>query len=650
MGLGEIPLDGISRKKVGRQLRQPAFHENAPINAFDTETRPDGRIYLLSYVYDGPEWGSTHIGNSDFSPLEAEEIFEVLIRNKTQQPAVNVWFNLDFDANALIGTILSEYQMKELADTNKTTFEYNDSEYQLTYIKGKFLSIQDENRHKSTHYDISQFFHSTLETAAKNWLGLEKGDIDFEELDSYSWEEITKYAEKDAELTQKLWKLFVDLGENELGIPFGKPISTGFVAQHVVFNQLYQKPAWSSTQFQKLARKAYHGGRFEVYRRGFFDDVIGLDINSAYPYHMAQMPDLGSCNVQVIGGNVNDMRAADWGFVTATVTTDKQRNIQPFAVKDRIVYFPALEETKLTVTIDEFLFALDNGYLVDYNIHKTGLVYETDHVNRPFEFLKEWYDDRNDYKKLRQEKNDKYDKFQYILKVIMNSKYGKTCQVTEKHEYIEDSDSFDTQAHEFVTEGYTGEPVKGWFEAGDLFNPFYASYITAKTRLQLHQAALDLGVEDSAIMFATDCLMLEADNVSQKAIDEMLAPEDLGKWDYDYRGSAFVVGSGVYDVFEDGKLSKMAKRGFREVSKTYDSWRQAARQANGKITIPNERPARFKEWLLHDGHPRPAEFFEDNRQLNPEFDSKRGWHRQTDFNDLLSNNHGSEPLTISESP
>lgn len=647
MGLGEIPIDAISRRKAGRQLRQAAFHDENPINAFDTETRSDGRVYLLTRVYDQIDDYEKAIGNSDFSPLNADQVFNALVSNQTRQPAVNVWYNLDFDVNALIGTVLDESHMIELADTNMTTFESNGIEYEMTYINNKFLSIKDENRHTSTHFDISQFFLSSLDQAARSWLGKEKDDIDPTRADEYDWQTVVGYAIKDAEITQELWKRFVGLGEGQLNIPLGKPISTGYIAQNVVFDTLLQKPKWGSSRFQDMARKAYHGGRFEVYRRGFFDDVIGLDINSAYPYHMAQIPDLGSCDINVFGGTIEDIRQADWGFVTATVTTDASRNIQPFAIKTKQVRYPALDKKRITVTADEFLFAVSNDYLTDFTIHQTGLVYEKPNPTRPFAFLAEWYEDRKRHKELYNEtENPRHDKFQFILKVIMNSVYGKTCQVTEKHEYLPTDEDFTPGKTEFVTEGYEGDMIKGWYEGGDLFNPFYASYITANTRLQLHKKALELGIEDSTIMFATDCLMLDASDVTDRQIRRMIDPDSLGKWDYEYDGSAFVVGSGVYDVMADGKLIKMAKRGFREVTKTYDSWRQAAsaNETNGAIQLTNERPARFKEWLLHEGHPRPAEFFIDQRELRPDFDSKRRWHESPTFASLLASNHGSRPL------
>jgi len=653
-GLGTIPVDAIDRSKVARALRKPAFHEDRPINAFDSETTADGKIYLLSFIYGGKEWGATHIGHANFEPLRPAELFGALTKYQTHAPAVNVWYNLDFDANAIIGTVLTEEQMYELADTNTTNFTYNGTDYEMTYIKKKLLSFTDEHRHRSTHYDISQFFELPLDDAARHWLDEEKDDIDPTRAAEYPWKTIVKYAEKDAALTQRLWEQFVRVGEGELGIPLGKPISTGYVGQNVCFNELRSKPAWLSTAIQKLAGAAYHGGRFEVYRRGSFDAVVGLDINSAYPHHMSQLPDLASCEGEIVPHpSLSTIEDADYGFVDMTVTTDPARNIQPFAVKDKRVCYPALTDRRITVTRDELLFALQHGYVEDVELHEAACIYEADTPVRPFSFLRDWYDDRLHYKELfAQTGNPRYDKFQYILKVIINSVYGKTCQVTLKTDRFPEAGIFEPEGVEFVTEGLRNNPLKAWYEGGELLNPFFASYVTARTRLQLHEAALSLGVEDEAIMFATDCLMLEADAVNARDVNRLVDPDALGMWDHEYDGSAFVVGSGVYDVFSpDGELTKMAKRGFREVSKTYPSWRDAALGANGAIELPNERPAKFKEWLLHKGNPelarRPAEFFRDERTLVANFDRKRDWNRDADFAVLLDGNHGSRPLAFS---
>jgi hypothetical protein len=609
---------------------------------------------MVSYDFEGADSGV--YGTKD-GFVEPSKLWDFLTDYKCRN-AQNMWYNLDFDSDVFLSSVLSPDEITELAV--KGSVEARG--YEIVYIPGKFLKISDENRNTYTHYDAAQFFYDSLDGAAKEWLNEKKSEgIDTSkfgkegmEPNSYikdNFRDIKIYAEKDATLTRKLWRRLTTKAV-DLDIPVGKPISTGYLAQEWMDYHLPHRPGFGPTEMQSLAWDSYAGGRFEVYERGNVGEVVGADINSAYPNILANLPDPSTLRWERVDNPSSDqLEGADYGFITATVTTDRSKRIQPFAKKiDDVVKYPALKEVEINTLVDTYVFAKNNGYLVDSTVNEAWLGYETSGTKKPFSEIPNMYDKRK-----TAESNGKM-KQGLLLKIILNSMYGKFCQTTPKREYLEESKTL--KDYEQIVPGISlpasiretlKDEVIERLEAGPYFNPFMASYITGLTRLQLHQSVEKHDLVEDTIMLATDCIMVEADafrRSSFELVDESLPyAKQLGGWDKEYEGHANVIGAGVYEVDMGDKIKTMT-RGFRERDLDTISLVKEVKE-NGEITAETNRPMTLKEAVWHS---RPISdvgaFSKSEREIDPNMDEKRLWPNELSWKGFLKERQVGNPLLL----
>lgn len=655
----DAPLGKILTERPQTDLRTPNWWADAPVVAMDFETR-DGDPFALA-IDDGqrrrePPYVLESESGTPGDPLDPERVLNALASRRWSGNVIVTWFNLGFDAEVFAASLPREVAHR-LKLTGHASYETEGGkQVDITYLKGKLLSFRDEHGHNVTHYDVGNLVRGSLDDNAAEWLGEHKSeDVDparFAE-DGYIEEnhaEIREYAKRDVSLTRRL--TVEVLGRCEVvNVPAGRPVSTGYLAAEFIRNRLDTKPGWGPSWVQALSWDAYAGGRFEVYERGEVGRVAGPDINSAYPAVMSRLPDPGTLRWRRDpDASVDALRAAEWGVVRAEVTTDPERRIQPFAVKspEGVVTYPALDGYEVTTLIPIFLHALDAGIVTDYDVTNAALGYECDRTERPFDFFSDLYQERK-----RLEANGK-GKAGNMLKIAMNSMYGKTAQTTLKARVVEERISPEEAASEpyerFMT--VDGVPLVVSQEAGGLFNPFLASHITGLTRLQLHEAVLSEGLEDDTILLATDCIMVREDAYDASAFNERLG-DTLGEWDFDYRGSAYVIGSGVYEV-DHGDGLKMATRGFREAQ--VESLRAASEAAGDEpIPIESTRPITLGEAFASGQRYDVADvgrFRSDEntqRSLTADFDSKRDWPTESPtFGDLLSGAEYGEPLVFSD--
>lgn len=731
-------LENINLDKCFFEQSAPTWTKGKSINAFDTETS-DGNVFMVSYAI-GDKSGI--VDNPEVKELDGKEIFDILTHHKVRS-ALNFWYNLDFDANAILSGVLDRRELTKLNIQNSVTSEIGGIEYDITYVKSKFMLIEDENGNNYRFYDVSQFFYTSLDNAAEEWLGENKieevdtskfgislceahsksdirdKDKSVERVSSFcpncrgveearnyikdNYSKISEYAEKDALLTQRLSKELVKQAE-KLNIPMGKPFSTGYLSAEYLRANTQEKPSFHKYEFQDMFWNAYYGGRFEVFERGEIGEIVAPDINSAYPAIMQNLPDPDTLDWEHFSNEPDERNEGftfstkpfgfdeicnhDFGVVRAYVTTNPDKKIQPFAYKlDGKVNFPILTETEITVIKPIFEFAVKNNYVLDYRLKEAWLADTTDKTHYPFSFIGDIYADR----KVAEVLNDKPKKGQ-LLKIVLNSLYGKTCQTTADKRVVDLKDkpmSWELDSHEkLMPRAFISKVQRKQLEdsevlvsnqtAGKRFNPFFASYITGMTRLELHKQVEAHDLVDATVMFATDCLMVRKDAYDKSAFNELITIPDetesedtfrktvkdsLGYWDFDYEGKAFIVGSGVYEV-DTGKCRnkdcgnykqschvakhrmKTKTRGFTE--KDLDgTLREIARNNPKAIPIENERPLTIGELLIKPTRGNVSEFIKSEKKLYPDFDTKRVWERESPtFHDLLNSAETSKPRNL----
>lgn len=648
----DVPVEDLDVSQAWQDLRKPKWHGDTPICAMDTETADELVWCITASDERHGDWEVTKPGGIDVADAKGA-LYGAQQRGKTC-----VWYNLSFDFEALAKYVLPDAKLHKLA----RLCEVEHNGFSWFYIRGKFAKISDGSGHTVTHYDASQFFYGGLDKACQEWLGEGKQEgVDTKKFGSSDgrvnqyiadrYAEIMKYARKDATLTRRLFRKFVDVGES-IGIPMGKPISTGQLSQQWLQSELQAKPGLPPKRVSAYAWDSYAGGRFEVFKRGDVGAVVGPDINSAYPGVMADLPDPSALVWRKVENpSTDELRACEMGFVRAQWWTDPDAKIQPFRRKrdDGGVFWPVYNGGTQTVIAPIVAFARDNGLIERSEEQTAWLGYSEGSVSRPWDNLPELYRQRKAW-----EGNGK-DKRAKLLKIVMNSLYGKTCQVTERtNEYdsmepIDTTETFATNTSIWPSEvgKHFTEHLTSTFHAGPLWNPAVASYITGLTRLELHKRVVEYGLEDRLVMMATDCLMLEAGGFEDTSFEADLCNDKLGGWDMDYEGSAWVVGCGMYEIdLGDGK-TKVKSRGINPDAWEGKSLKATVNEEAESVTYKDSQPLTLGQATWHNDNLQTiAAFQKVERTLSPNMDTKREWESVDNFGPLLTGLQTSQPIPL----
>ena len=326
------------------------------------------------------------------------------------------------------------------------------------------------------------------------------------------------------------------------------------------------------------ALNSYHGGKNNVVdgaAPGWHLDITEIDISSAYPFGMSQLPSMS------VHRNYKRM---------------KMQRKQPRQVEPLGVYkvsgeafrcdWPVIFQHNFTPIQGPFKDVWVQGFelnealrLEEIHIHKIrGHYYDSDRDSFPSPFVSycaEFY-------KRKQTEQDPV--LRYMYKIILNSVYGKFIQTHKQSRIIyTDVDSGETQeTHDLI--------------AGGMFHPFIASAITAHTRAYIHQ------VEHAHKAFhtATDGIFTHYKRIRQVP---MASRSGLGSLEIEARGDLVLLRNKCYILYsEDGKtpsqyfkgkhIKKFAKHGFQGT--VYDLEEMVA---HNKRRYKASRPNKLRESL-----------------------------------------------------
>ena len=129
----------------------------------------------------------------------------------------------------------------------------------------------------------------------------------------------------------------------------------------MLINNGVNLPTFDSIPYaiQDLAYKAYFGGQFGILKRGYIDNASLYDINSAYPYAIAKLPDLTD------GRWVSDLSIhpkAALGFFEIEMNVPDLKHVPPFPFRVAgTVLFPN-GWLRTYVTLAELLVMEDENY------------------------------------------------------------------------------------------------------------------------------------------------------------------------------------------------------------------------------------------------------------------------------------------------
>ncbi len=551
---------------------------------FDTETQ-DGKAILLTVA--GPDGAGVEGKGQAYwhEPVSFHDAFNWL----SQWSAWFVAYNMDYDARALIKWI-PEKLWRGLYSNERAEWRG----FVFTYRGGRYFSVRHGSR-VVTIYDLAVFFQKSLALASKELLKRDaKGKI------PKSWypqmaarlkatktrDRLLRYALDDARAVRDLW-LELRTQFQKLGVPvaaLNNPVSPGSIAAAFFGEKLRFDIPWDGNN---VAKRAYAGGRIEVYRRGYFPKVYFYDLKSAYPWALSKLHDPRDLDYVRDGAERDDFVYAVY---KVRVTIPRGVFVPPIPVwhpKKTLRIYPC-GSYSAWVTDPEMRLLKRRGWLQEI-VDAAYLVGDR----------KPWL---TEIPRLFLQRK-KQEGMSQAIKLVLNSVYGKLAQVDTRYgdsEYV--GGSARTLPGTFLSK-------KSTFASTTNF--FVSAYVTAMTRLRLWDV-MDR-FPKNLILAATDGLLMNRPMPSAEL------GEGLGDWSVQaVRAKAIVVGTGVYSVKYDGHWhDKM--RGYR----LKEPLREVLKSNRTKIRTTSQIAYTLGDYFMR-GSPMNV-ITEIPRTLNVNFDDKRIW-------------------------
>jgi len=362
--------------------------------------------------------------------------------------------------------------------------------------------------------DIANFFSLGLNKNAEKYLDVVKiDDIDGNMLNTSLdyWKErlddIIKYCIQDCVLTQMLGRKLIDtILQNELPLPKFLVSSASLSKQNFRLNCYIPNISNVPEKILQIAYDTYYGGRFEMFKRGFFDNAYLYDINSQYPTFIARLPNLRDGVWKYTNILPKDECL---GYFRVKVKIPRDYKIPTIPIQHNgINKFPS-------GTIEKWTTWYDLDLIRDYVIEVyEGYVFELASKSyKPFE---------KEIIKLFEQKQalKGKDKLSYNLtKLCMNALYG--C-------FIETHKNYDIEGNYKLN-------------AGCLFNSVYASQITAFGRWSVIKE-IPKEMYDNVIAIHTDSI------ITNVPFDFLELNLDLGKWNKECEGKGIILNTGMYQI------------------------------------------------------------------------------------------------------
>jgi len=527
--------------------------QSIEVIGIDTEAYEDGRCFMIATS----NW---HFWSMDEFP---DCLWTREYRGKNF-----VAYNLKYDEGALL-QFLPREPLEELRSEGRTKY----LDYVITIIPRKCLTIR-KGKNTATFYDMYNFYMGSLDYNAKKYLGEQKDDIETkkfsEEYVDQNYCSIALYCIQDAILVQKLGELLIHKFES-LGVYPRKLYSTAYISyQYFRQNTKYVtvKRFWDTDKkLLEFALRSYNGGKFEVTQKGC-DYYYEYDIVSAYPYEIANLIDITYSRVI---WDQKYHKYARYGFLHVKMKIPVEV-YSPVAIQTTGVNIYPVGEIEKIITMTEYEYLIAQG--ADITIIEAVWL----HVDKSFKPYQKEIIKLAEMKHNFKRENNELD--YHTVKIIMNSLYGKFCQLIDMGDYA---------------------------KASACWNPIYAAVITANVRTKISEYQQKY---PHVVAVHTDSI------ITTKPL-ELSKEGQLGDMVYELEGDGVILGSGMYQI---GKKNKT--RGFHLKNDLVD----LVRDGKKYITIEEIRPYSWREVIFHNWEIDRINRFETVvKRLDVNFDKKRMW-------------------------
>lgn len=599
----------------------------------------------------------THMGYARLLCVESQPYFlqmepcnwQAWLQYLLNGPSRICFYNLRFDVEAILKHFPEQF-VKNLLYLTEAEIEIGKKLFTFKLIPWKVFTIREMHIESNSRrrtirkceiFEAAQFYAQSLNEASKKVLGESKvEEIDFaaslntsEELWQSQLDRIIEYCQDDATKAGKLMRRFqANAAEPPLNLAPKNPISCAWYAKELIRQCIpevkkiksirtgqgyyYARP-WK--RWDNVGTQCYFGGHFETYQKGCFSNVFNYDINSAYPYWIARLPN--PYNLLFVKDYEPE---GEWSMVKAEVWVPESCHVGPLPYRtDEAIIFPTGNWTGWFHWNE-----LKNSekFGVTFDIQKCLNGYEPEGKQRPFgRRIPEFFETRRTLK-------DAKDPRELPYKVAMNSVYGVFY---EKNDRITESEEL---ARATEIDGHHLKKSKD--NPGRFFHPYLAGWITSQTRIQLLNAANF----EKLIFFATDGILSETKL-------NLPVSKNLGEWSETKVETARVFGNGIYEL--DGKLKT---RGFKKDKRDKDPrpLRERMKQlSNGDIVVeviergPIHLSSSFR---LRDYSMKDAlTWIEKRKEMNITDCKKRLWPK-FGIRELYETTIQSKPRNIDGSP
>jgi len=517
-------------KISNRRLSTKKLYSCEKVLAFDTETYK-GSCKLLACS------GSKYLLNPSFLDC-IKFLFYLADNTKTYR----FFYNLDFD----ITSILKLWKSKKSKVRNKwilkkihwlkngISIRYKG--YILKWLKGRMFSIKNISRRKTVVFtDIFSFFKVGLNKSSEKYLkDVKINDIDGNllntSLDYWNKREndIIDYCIQDCILTKKLGLLLID-SIQKVGLPLPKYLvsSASLSKQFFRHNGFIPKISHIPEILLQISYDCYFGGRFEMFKRGFFDNLFLYDIVSQYPFF------------------IKDLLSLRDGLWKKTTIIPKEKCFGYFNVKIDIpkdYVIPTIPITHKGVNkfpngiIEKWLTWFDIDLIREYIIEvKEGYVFYESALckTNPKNNHKPFKDKIDFLFQKKQKLKGKLPELDYnLVKLCMNALYGCFIEIHKNY------DVFDNYE----------------LKSGVLYNSVYASQITAFGRWSV--------IKDIPRKKYNNIIAIHTDSIiSNIPLDKYLdIGKQLGQWNLEKEGKGIILNTGMYQIDDLIKTRGIPKR------------------------------------------------------------------------------------------
>jgi DNA polymerase family B len=492
------------RRAREREARRPKRNHHGP-------KVKNSELPFIGWDGEGPQdTGYSLFGSSEGDMichpfLRTRECLDLILYRESVSPdCIHIWFGSNYDVSMILRE-LSWSHLNALKHWTQTNWEG----YSLEHIPHKWLKITKDGV-TAKLYDIQSFFGGSYVTAL---LDMKVGtDEEILHLQSekarrsvFLWSEIDSirdYWRTELRLmpvlADALRRTFLDAGFDVTSWHGPGSLANLAMRRHGVFDAMCETPA----DVRIAARYAFAGGRFELFRGGYFRERISnADIHSAYPAYARNLPNL-AC------GKWRHGRDFELGKFAVYRIRYRSRfePMRPYPLFRRL----SSGEVVWSHECEGWYWAPEAELVSedpDAEFLESLVFDEDDSTDRPFAWLDEYYRRRQYLKSIGSP-------LELTFKLIINSVYGQLAQRT------------------------------GWDKdkrrAPRSHQLEWAGFITSSCRAAVYRAAKDCGAR---------LISIDTDGIyARGGVGPLELGDHLGAWDVTHYEGAIFWQSGIYSL------------------------------------------------------------------------------------------------------